>query len=1019
MANIKIEIKINEEQSLIFDNEKILSFSTRSRTTSEPEKPVFNVFSSEATLVVKDDDLSLYNQGQQGLFDSYEYPAIISLNEVQIAKHKIIERPNYNYRDKTLTIQFGNSIDMFDELTYEGYTYPGIDDDYDFPIEPQPLIKIFEHIFAKAFNITGSYGEIAEKIWGSYDVEGYFKYNISDLQFDDYDGGSRKEKTKMDTIMIDYPYMPSKSFREAFSNVLARAKLSMVLNYDGYFKLVDMEKTLSDIVPYGAVVIPNDYISSPFETSVILDNKYDNVQVSCSEIITSVKEESIYKTVEKQTNNIYASVAENYYPEKIYSFYATITSNGQYNANFISLEKENKINVFDGKQIIFKKYGTLYEILNANDLLNTDIAITFKIIEQTYSGGTGGLYANFNGGISGTRSDTELLGGEPYYSFYNINPQESISYKTLCPDDYKTTIFSEGFSSDGNTSGVLNRSVDFSFPDYFLSSQKVFQFDGTNYYLNPIFTSGIEYTYVYCCGVFDCTGSENSFATFNIEKSKNLPNYTNGFIKKTIKYIPENITFDVKGNIYNIDFNNSDVQKLGTSKNVATINNCGEMLQYSGELTNSEPVKYIEDIAGYYSNGLHTAKVKVIGGKKYLHKDGTKFNKPLFTMGDIVDIKGYDNNSIMKYPRTNMAINWQVVSNEFEFEGGACYQNLELKELPHYSQGLNFAQKGDETGVYYSVEGIGECDDLNIIVPPIYMGKPVKEINNLRSERIESVSMPNTITTIGSQAFENCVKISQVSIPNSVTTIGLWAFKGCSSLQNITIPDSVTYIGSGAFKECSSLKTITLPFIGESTEANSTNTYLGHIFGATSYENNYAFVPDSLKDVVITSATVIDKNAFYGCNSLQNITIPNTVTSVGENAFYGCSNLKYEKDENNSNCYYLGNDSNHYLYLAKVNGKSYSSLSIHENCKIIGSNAFTNCSFSGYIGIKNATFITKNAFTNCSFNQLTDVKDETWEASANLSFSEIEETITFNKTIANPAATVKSYNENYYLRKKS
>jgi hypothetical protein len=380
-------------------------------------------------------------------------------------------------------------------------------------------------------------------------------------------------------------------------------------------------------------------------------------------------------------------------------------------------------------------------------------------------------------------------------------------------------------------------------------------------------------------------------------------------------------------------------------------------------------------------------------------------------MGDIVDIKGYDNNSIMKYPRTNMAINWQVISNEFEFEGGACYQNLELKELPHYSQGLNFVQKEDGTGVYYSVAGIGECDDLNIIVPPIYMGKPVKEINYLSSEAIESVSMPNTITTIGNQAFENCVKISQVSIPNSVTTIGVGAFHSCSSLTNITIPDSVTYIGLGAFQDCSSLEKITLPFVGESTEATTTSTYLGHIFGATSFELNSRDVPTSLTDVVITSATVIDKNAFYGCNSLQNITIPNTVTSVGENAFYNCSSLVYNKY---SNCSYLGNNSNRYLYLAKAEKQNYSTLILPINCKIIGSYAFDGFTID-QLTIQQTTFIGKNAFYNCTIDYISSPNTQTWEASKYLSFSDSIE-ISFDGY--DKASEYMAYND-YYLRKKS
>jgi TonB family protein len=114
--------------------------------------------------------------------------------------------------------------------------------------------------------------------------------------------------------------------------------------------------------------------------------------------------------------------------------------------------------------------------------------------------------------------------------------------------------------------------------------------------------------------------------------------------------------------------------------------------------------------------------------------------------------------------------------------------------------------------------------------------------------KIGSVEVPNN--NVGS-AFYGCSSLNSVTIPNSVTSIGEGAFSGCSSLNSVIIPNSVTSIGEYAFRGCSSLNSIIIP----------------------------------------NSVTSIGKGAFYGCSSLTSINIPNSVTSIGKGAFYKCSSL--------------------------------------------------------------------------------------------------------------------------------
>ena len=139
---------------------------------------------------------------------------------------------------------------------------------------------------------------------------------------------------------------------------------------------------------------------------------------------------------------------------------------------------------------------------------------------------------------------------------------------------------------------------------------------------------------------------------------------------------------------------------------------------------------------------------------------------------------------------------------------------------------------------------------------------------------LTSVTIPNSVTSIGERAFYGCSGLTSVTIPNSVTSIGEWAFYSCSGLTSVTIPNSVTSIGESAFEDCSGLTSVTMP--------NSV-TSIG----------NYAFYNcTGLTSVTIpNSVTSIGESAFYGCSGLTSVTIPNSVTSIGESAFMECSGL--------------------------------------------------------------------------------------------------------------------------------
>ena len=201
-------------------------------------------------------------------------------------------------------------------------------------------------------------------------------------------------------------------------------------------------------------------------------------------------------------------------------------------------------------------------------------------------------------------------------------------------------------------------------------------------------------------------------------------------------------------------------------------------------------------------------------------------------------------------------------------------------------------------------EGMLECLSPNFIYEgDVLFNKDKSEIVSFRNQKIESYIIPDSVTSIGDDAFCGCSSLSNIVIPNGVTSIGEGAFMNCSSLSNIVIPNSVISIGNWAFSCCRSLFSIVIP---------DSVSSIGDCTFSCCRSLSSIVIPDSVFSIGIcafmdccflsnfvlpNNVTRIGNGAFLGCSSLSNIVIPDSVSSIGDGAFHGCrlpSNLKQE-----------------------------------------------------------------------------------------------------------------------------
>lgn len=268
------------------------------------------------------------------------------------------------------------------------------------------------------------------------------------------------------------------------------------------------------------------------------------------------------------------------------------------------------------------------------------------------------------------------------------------------------------------------------------------------------------------------------------------------------------------------------------------------------------------------------------------------------------------------------SLTWTLDSDGvLTIRGTGPMQDFDSMELDRQEPWYDYKDSILAVVIESGVTSIGEdafehCHYVNSVTIP----NTVKSIGNcafLMNISLEEVTIPEGVTSIGEDAFAFCEKLSRAALPTTVRSIGACAFtedpitevvipdgvekicwstfQDCVKLLSVTIPDSVTEIERRTFSGCTSLRAVTggsrivrtgadvfadTPWL----EAQGDYVVLGSVLTAYNGSGSSAFVPDGI--------TLIADGALGGHTELRSINIPDSVTEIADEAFAGCSSLK-------------------------------------------------------------------------------------------------------------------------------
>lgn len=235
--------------------------------------------------------------------------------------------------------------------------------------------------------------------------------------------------------------------------------------------------------------------------------------------------------------------------------------------------------------------------------------------------------------------------------------------------------------------------------------------------------------------------------------------------------------------------------------------------------------------------------------------------------------KGYMT-TVHNYSWENIRWSFETAAEKLKFsnaEKNAVKKSFDIVKVTTAQKPGSFGYRFNKDGTV-EITGSTNMTTQKVVIPSKINNKTVTKINYsafLNCTELQEIIIPDSVESIGGQAFYGCINLTSVKLPSKLKKIEQRTFGDCRVLKNINIPETVTEIGEIAFGGCLSLKDVKLP-----KKLLSIGWYgFGNCKSLTSIT-----LPDGIK--------IIRTRTFQDCTELRNVYIPKNVMNIEENAFH-------------------------------------------------------------------------------------------------------------------------------------